>query len=148
MTNVYRLAPGTLTTAAIQANAAYIVENFPAPSGFHWYPNTMGLMNPGVARVRVWGRGVAEMGNTILSPWSMILPPEQTEYLEDTFFMGEPSTAVTIQTLNFYRDATWAVYNCYMVRPQLVQGNVVQKNNVGFPEFRLEFLPGTLAAAS
>lgn len=148
MTDVYRLAPGTLTVAAIQANPAYIVENFPAPVGRYWYPNTMALVNPGVQRVRVWGRGIAEIGNTIISPWSLILSPEQTEYLEDTFFLGAPSAAVTVQTLDFYRDASWRVFNCYMARPQLVQGSIVQKNNVAFPEFQLTFLPGTLAAES
>lgn len=146
--NTYRLALGTLTAAALQANPAYIVRNFPRLNGENWSVTTMALVNPGVTRVRVWGNGVAEMGNTAISSWSLLITYNQTDYLETTFFQGAPSAAVTIQTLNLYKGAAWEVYNCFMVRPVFVEGNVVQKSNTTFDKFRIDFLPGTLAAES
>ena len=146
--STYRLAVGTLTAAALLADSSSIVANWMASTGERWNVQTMTLVNPGVNRVRVWGNGIAEKGNAVISPWSFLITYNQTDWLEDNIFSGAPSVAVTIQTLNLYKGAAWEVYNCFAVRPVLVEGNVVQKNNLWFDLFRVDFLPGTLAAES
>ena len=145
----YRLAVGTLTAAALLADSNSIVADWPRSDAREtWIVETMTLVNPGVTRVRVWGNGIAEKGNAVISSWSINLSYNQTDWLEDNIFNGAPSVAVTIQTLNLYKGATWEVYNCFAVRPVLIEGTVVQKNNLWFPPFKISFLPGTLAAES
>jgi hypothetical protein len=147
MANVYRLAVGTLTVAALQANSAYIVENFTKSGSETWYVQTNGLIQPGTRRTVSLTGQVTNYGNYTLPPWQFLISKSQADYLDTSIFGGLPSVAVTIQTFDVYRD-TWRCFNCTMVQPDLSTDDANQVNDYWFNLATYRFINATLAAAS
>lgn len=146
MTDVYRLAVGTLTKAALQANSAYIVANFTntAPRGV-WAVETTGIIEAGSQRILDFNGNTTYLGDIKLPPWIFLATRTQTAYLNTTVLGALPSRAVTIQTFDIYRNL-WRCFNAIMHQPDFEEMENLDDTHLSPVTFK--FTKAVEAAAS
>jgi hypothetical protein len=145
----YRLAAGTLTAAALTADAGSIVKNWASTlTSGTWIVASDHLVTPYVERVmsldgsygtvgrphHIWR--VARLNDSMFTTLMTELPDE--------------STAVTIRTYNRLKTggAGWETYNCRAVRPAFLSEELHPKQGNFFVDIPIRFFNLVVAAAS
>jgi hypothetical protein len=148
MTAQYRLAPGTLTAAALTADSGSVIANWTtALTSGGWIIASDRLVTPYVERFpaldgsygtvgrphHLWR--IARMNDAM---WTVLL----TELTDE-------STAVTIRTYNRLKSggAGWETYNCRAIRPAFLSEELHPKQGNFFVDVPIRFINMAVAAS-
>jgi len=149
MTAVYRLLPGTVTAAALTADAGSVVKNWTTTlTSGGWIVASNSLVTPYIERspaldgsYGAFGRPVHEWRIARMDDamWTVLLAE-----------LTSISTLVTIRTYDRLKSggAGWVTYNCRALRPEYTQEALKPKSGKFFVDVPIRFYNMTVAAAS
>lgn len=141
MATQYGLARGTLTKTVFNANADYLLSNWQVLAGAGagvFTADTESIIEFSDRRVRSLSGRFYAVGAWRVSEWKMLLNVTMADYLEDTIFQGEVSTAVTFSHYDTYRGA-WYIMNGFATYSELVPENVTTQSNQWLLDYRITF---------
>lgn len=148
MSREYRLAPGTLTKSALNANPAYLLEFFPlqADQGgiyFHpWGPPIdEGTTYPANAEYVETLAETQEAEGPVEFDWVLAYLTEgMVAYMNTTFFASASWSLCTVKTLG--EDGQFYVYNANVWKPRPNRDH--QRSDRGVERYTLRFRAGVL----
>lgn len=149
----HRLVNGTLTEAAILANADYLVTNFPyAYQGYPWLVAHDNIVTPYIERDTTLSGFDGAFGKLRFTWRIGVLNDEQWHYLAGTVFDGRLTAQLTVVTRNRLFDPDpanqWVAINCKGRLADLTKEGLNPYEGTFYCPVQIEFFNGVYAAES
>jgi hypothetical protein len=145
----YRLAAGTLTAAALTADAGSIVKNWTTTlTSGGWIVASDNIVTPYVERVMALDGSYGTVGLSH-HVWR-IARMDEAMFTTLCTELPDESTLVTIRTRNRVKSggAGWETYNCRAVRPAFLSEELHPKQGNFFVDVPIRFIQMSVAEAS